>query len=692
MSFLTVLLHHLIFGTFILTGMNGSSLDAAVRGNTEEAYENSFKIGQNLENYVKFQDNSLCPYTISGTESLYLDVNVIFDQFPLFISPLKISSKISNIETTQLKLTREDSLKKSKKYEKNCQSFILFFAAVSEEVLQKLAAIGEPARDRFVLVFKDEAQLLTATSSPQFKALRLVYAFALEPQLHVFKLPNSPRSFVNYKENPVLIPKFSPDSNTLNGAHFRISALLIPPYLMQGPRGKFDYRGLSNTLYSTAANRYNFTFNYVLPASRKGGTGKRLPNGTWIGLLGEINEGRADIIISVSLAPDRLFGPFEFTDMYYPVSGAFVTALPKLTVHWMTLLKPLLPSTWAAVFAIQTFLSFIIYGLLTASNLSRRRQNMDHVPYKAFVWPFAALMEQSVGRIPSKIRWLISLWLMFGLVIGTGYKERLFSFMTFPAYDNIPQNMVQLAAMEEYSVLYSWWPNVQYFAWEKSNQSEYKKVFKRFQKEPSAFACVMKAAFQPKTVCVAYEFELLSGMAANLTYDGHFQPVYLTRERYFESHNTLPFKRGSVYADSWRKIASAFRDFGLPPRWLMNEIKRYRDDGVKWLKKQKDSLAWEEIQELKQRDSKVARALRFGDFLALLLLYVGGIAAGVMCFVLEMAIWNSCLNRLHGHLESEPTNCLNASQESFGTTKNNYFSFTPMNNKVRVVNSMQGTL
>ena len=50
----------------------------------------------------------------------------------------------------------------------------------------------------------------------------------------------------------------------------------------------------------------------------------------------------ADMVISLSSAPDRLFGPFEFTDMYYPVSGAFVVGHPKLGVHWNTLFLPLI--------------------------------------------------------------------------------------------------------------------------------------------------------------------------------------------------------------------------------------------------------------------------------------------------------------------------------------------------------------
>ena len=86
--------------------------------------------------------------------------------------------------------------------------------------------------------------------------------------------------------------------------------------------------------------------------------------------------------------------------------------------------------------------------------------------------------------------------------------------MTFLEYDMIPRNrnVALLAAMKDYKVCQTWWPNVMYFAWEKSDEPHLKRVYILFQKEPSVYRCFLNA-LNPKTVCVAYDYELLSGTA-----------------------------------------------------------------------------------------------------------------------------------------------------------------------------------
>ena len=109
----------------------------------------------------------------------------------------------------------------------------------------------------------------------------------------------------------------------------------------------------------------------------------------------------------------------------------------------------------------------------------------------------------------------------------------------------------------------------------------------------------------------------------------------MTPERYFSAFNVLPMPKGSIFLDSWKWIASWYRDFDLPMKWCQEVYEDYRTKGMEWLKMDHgDPRVWEMVRNLKRSSTRVPKALATSDLLILFVVFLGLSVLSVCIFVL----------------------------------------------------------
>ena len=530
-----------------------------------------------LERYICSQIAHLCPFTVtffSSNGKLMQDFSI-----PAIINSAFFPIRVAHVGANVSNATWGGQSGNYRRRTNQCSTITAIVAKGSiqpKPLVKHLKSNGAPAQDYYLILSTE--QFLQQMSS-EFQAFRFLIAAAIDFSTIYFKSPQWPHHIFKTLSATPDFPKISKKPINLNGIHIRIAYVVVYPFLLKDSHGKL--KGLTHSIYSTAAQHFNFTYEFVLPLEPCGGTGRQLPNGTWIGLLGELDAGRADLTMSASVTLERMREPFEFTEFYYLVGFSFVTAHPGLaTVRWETLVKPFHNDTWFLTivtfgsFSITMFVVLWVGRFSTPDSELINHIKLDTLFLVAVLLPIRLLLEQGSGKpIPSRGRVLVGLWMFLSLVLCTCYKDKLFGYVTFPQEEIIPQSMRELADRPDYTILLYYWPSAQYHTWETSAQPHFKSMLARAQRVNNPFSCVVRAAIEPKTVCFAHRFELMAAMSANLTYDTHFSPVFMTTERYFSAFNVLPMPKGSIFLDSWKWIASWYRDFDLPMKWCQEVTK-----------------------------------------------------------------------------------------------------------------------
>ncbi|CAG7818150.1 unnamed protein product, partial [Allacma fusca] len=143
----------------------------------------------------------------------------------------------------------------------------------------------------------------------------------------------------------ILFPDF-----TLNafGHELRVSAQthLSFAYKMEENLGRWTFqRGFAKLLLEEIIFQFNYTYT-LLPAK---GSGTTLSNGSWIGTVGDIVNGKADIGIAIALTSSR----FKFIggNSFTYGSLRFIVGIPKSVYSWKTVHRPFNLDFWIGTIA-----------------------------------------------------------------------------------------------------------------------------------------------------------------------------------------------------------------------------------------------------------------------------------------------------------------------------------------------------
>ena len=186
------------------------------------------------------------------------------------------------------------------------------------------------------------------------------------------------------------------------------------------------------------------------------------------------------------------------------------------------MIKPFTPTVWLLLI----FNFILVATLAQILRHFRLRHELPitsmHHSRRSLETLFRLLLEQC-ANIPKEIRLLTASWLLFLIVLNSGYKKGFFSSLTFPEMEDQPREILQFPSYPDYRLLFQYWPSHMYNQWKSTSEfSVMNGIFRRLEPQKDFTNCVIQAVTERGVVCIGYDFNIAVILAKNLTFRGGF--------------------------------------------------------------------------------------------------------------------------------------------------------------------------
>ena len=225
----------------------------------------------------------------------------------------------------------------------------------------------------------------------------------------------------------------------LMGSYLRVATLNFPPVVfidkkLQG--NTTSIYGIEPALMEVIADNLNFSFGYfpVSPNEMWGSVSGEGDNLTATGLLGALINKKADVALGNLYIDYTRLSIIGFTSYYKISEECFSVPASRPYPKWTALYHPFSGSVWIA-----TFLSILmsILTLCFVATWSKESSILDYF-YRDAAFCFLTICASLFGVRPYQAtrsmagRLFLSMWLFGALILSTGYRSGLISFMMLP--------------------------------------------------------------------------------------------------------------------------------------------------------------------------------------------------------------------------------------------------------------------
>ncbi|CAL8142348.1 unnamed protein product [Orchesella dallaii] len=385
-------------------------------------------------------------------------------------------------------------------------------------------------------------------------------------------------SHFNQIRDNFLLPKLSRRRNFQRKV-FRVSCPINVPQrllLKKLPNGKFiALPGMLEKMFKHLSLKLNMTIDII--TSSNGGTGTLLPNGSWVGVVGDVVNGRAHFGALTAAVYER-FRMLAFTHCIEYQSFVFIYGKHEHVLLWKSLIVPFQMSLWICL-----ALSFVVgnvFLILMITSLNKN-ESVNHKPENQLLtsmWTPGKIVEYTYGAFvgnPSQdpvvtpVRIFLIFWVFFALLISTAYQSKLASALAVPPLDEPPLTYQGLI-----NSTYKWGMlkvgDAIYNLWKFSKNPTYQQLFKGMELYHDPFRCV-KEAVNRKFCCFIWSSALDLISARNMTNTG--TTVNTLRESprsYSEFFQGLsfPMLKDNPLEEDFDGIVHQVVSQDLPAKWL----------------------------------------------------------------------------------------------------------------------------
>ncbi|XP_078050194.1 ionotropic receptor 8a isoform X2 [Augochlora pura] len=288
-----------------------------------------------------------------------------------------------------------------------------------------------------VLKNSDLEQLATWTRRSKIKELD---GKKIEPARRFFRIGIAPSV-------PWTIPKLDPATGQA----------------MRDENGKEIWEGYCIDFIKKLSEEMQFDYDLVIPEDRQ--FGKKLSNGQWDGLIGDLAKGETDIVVASLTMTSEREEVIDFVAPYFEQSGILIVMRkpvrkPSL-FKFMTVLKV---EVWLSIVGALTLTAVMIWILDKYSPYSSRN-NKRLYPYpcrdftlkESFWFALTSFTPQGGGEAPKALssRTLVAAYWLFVVLMLATFTANLAAFLTVERMQTPVQSLEQLARQSRinYTVL-----------------------------------------------------------------------------------------------------------------------------------------------------------------------------------------------------------------------------------------------
>lgn len=432
---------------------------------------------------------SVISLIISSNNLDHCNRNFVFTtefQLGSFLQDSLMTSYIFNVEHNQYSVFIPNTI--SNQVSKFLKPCLVTFVQLEGKTLfknSKELTIFQKSNNYLILLLPDLEINKILQNSEVFKYDLLVTLSKYIIKYSTFCPFGSNKRSMNFPTYPLDVnkpPKLWNSHQIFYKRPFRVSCPTtpIPAFEIRKKENKWkSVRGYAHFVFEHVMLKYNFTAIYF-PSSGGGGTGNRLANGTWIGTVGDLLYGRADI----AQITGQTYSRFQVVDFSKPMGYewlTFVTGEGQPTYSWRSIYWPLSPICWLIILLnlITAFIIIIIFVKKT-----RKYSNVIGYLVRSILG-----QDRDISEKNSSVRVFTAFWLIFVLVISTAYRSKLVSLLAYPTLEVPPKTFPQLADNLNYQMSLQYIRGAAYALLKTSTSSTFKTIFKRMNIEEDPVKC-----------------------------------------------------------------------------------------------------------------------------------------------------------------------------------------------------------
>ncbi|XP_071522303.1 ionotropic receptor 21a-like [Panulirus ornatus] len=192
------------------------------------------------------------------------------------------------------------------------------------------------------------------------------------------------------------------------------------------------YSGRGWLLLEAVAGKLNFTV-------------RQRPTKDWTEVMDRVKDRSAYISPVAYVVMPHQLETVDYTVFIEPDTLTFSMATPSLRPRWEGLYYPLRPWTWLLIMVVLAALPFALFtvNLMVPLEAGGRPMTLPRVTQELT----GSLLGQTLsGRFPSSssVRLFLGTWLVYVLILTTGYRSNLTAFLTVPKYPPRVETLHQL--------------------------------------------------------------------------------------------------------------------------------------------------------------------------------------------------------------------------------------------------------
>nr|XP_003700444.1 PREDICTED: glutamate receptor ionotropic, kainate 2 [Megachile rotundata] len=302
--------------------------------------------------------------------------------------------------------------------------------------------------DRGIITYKAEIEIETLengvleplASWTRHGKIKEAEGKKIEPARRFFRIGTSPLV-------PWTVPKLDPVTNQV----------------MKDENGNEMWDGYCIDFVKKLSEEMEFDYELVVPQDKQ--FGKKLPNGQWDGVIGDLARGETDIVIAALTMTSEREEVIDFVAPYFEQSGILIVMRkpvrkPSL-FKFMTVLKV---EVWLSIVGALTLTGIMIWILDKYSPYSARN-NKRLYPYpcreftlkESFWFALTSFTPQGGGEAPKALssRTLVAAYWLFVVLMLATFTANLAAFLTVERMQSPVQSLEQLARQSRinYTVL-----------------------------------------------------------------------------------------------------------------------------------------------------------------------------------------------------------------------------------------------
>ena len=375
--------------------------------------------------------------------------------------------------------------------------------------------------------------------------------------------------------------------------------------------------GFSLKIFQCLQQRHGFKYTMFL--SR--GFGLQLKNGSFTGVVGALQAGKADYGIEAGLNFDR-FKVVEYLPPTVFETLTFFTAEPSPKAKWSILHGAFTGSTWAGLTVAASVMAGLMIGI----------QYVDHSVNTGAEFVIKALLEQGCDNLEAEkrksVKLMISVWLLVSIVLGTAYKAKLTTLLTYPILETVPADFDELA-QSDYEIYLHDLGGLPEAILAKSTNPSLIEIREKMHKEKSLLKCI-NATLNSRAACIAL------GLNAQFQVVKHFNSRGRTgiEKAKKTAYSSLPggplLRKGLPFAKNFAKTIRNIFDTGL--------IYKFQEDEDATHKKRRVSknITSCSASEPRGKDEDEAQPIYLKDIIGVFAVYVVLLLVSMCVFCFEI--------------------------------------------------------